>query len=96
MKHSIKHYLFKLKWLVAIGIFVIAIGFVGENSWLNRISQKQEISRLKSEIDEYERQFKADKEVLNHLKHDQGAIADVARHRYLMKTEDEDVFVFEE
>lgn len=96
MKHSLKHYLFKLKWPVVLCIFGLFYFFVGENCWLNRISQKQEITRLKSEIDEYKRKFEADKKELNRMKYDPDAVAEVARKRYLMKKADEDVFVFED
>ena len=96
MKHSLKHYLFKLKWPVAIGVFVVFTGFVGENCWINRMAQMQEISKLKQEIDEYNRQFEADKKVLYEMQSDPDAVAEVARERYLMKKADEDIFVFEE
>lgn len=96
MKHSIKHYLFKLKWPFAIIIFFVFTGFVGEHSWVNRIKQKREIIRLKSEIDEYNRKFEADKKVLNRMKYDPDASAEVARERYLMRKPNEDIFVFEE
>lgn len=96
MKHSLKHYLFKLKWPVAIIVFVVFSGFVGENSWVNRFAQKQEIAELKSEIDEYNRKFEADKKVLKRMKYDSDATAEVARERYLMKKADEDIYVFED
>ena len=96
MKHSIRYYLFKLKWIFAIAIFVVFTGFVGEHCWLKRIVQKQEIAELKNEIDEYNRKFEEDKRELNRLKYDKDAVAEVARSRYLMKKEDEDIFIFED
>ncbi len=90
------HYLFKLKYVFAIGIFVLAIGFVGESSIVNRLSQKAEIAKLQGEIDSLERKFQEDKEVVTRLKRDNEAIKDVARERYFMKTPNEDVFVIEE
>lgn len=96
MKRSIKHYLFKLKWIVAIAIFVVSIGFVGENCLVNRMIQKQEIAELRSEIDEYERKFEKDKELLHRIKNDDDVAAEVARQRYLMKKADEDIYVFQD
>ena len=72
------------------------IGFVGESSIVNRISQNQEISRLKSEIDEYNRRFEQDKKTLDALKHDPEAVKEVARSRYFMKTDNEDIFIVED
>ena len=57
-------YCMKLKQYAIIDVTIIAIGFVGESSIVNRISQNQEISRLKSEIDEYNRRFEQDKKTL--------------------------------
>lgn len=95
MKHSIKHYLFKLKWIVAIGVFVVFTGFVGEHCWVKRMIQKQEIADLKGEIDEYNRKFEADKKLLERIRNDADVMADVARQRYLMKKPNEDIYIFE-
>lgn len=96
MKRSLKHYLFKLKWIVAIGVFVVFTGFVGENCWVNRMIQKQEIAELKSEIDEYNRKFEEDSKLLHRIKSDDDVAAEVARQRYLMKKENEDIYVFQD
>ena len=96
MNKSVKQWIFRLKYVVALAVFVGAIGFVGESSIVNRIGQQQEISRLKEEIDEYNRKFEQDKKTLNALKHDPEAIKEVARSRYYMKTDDEDIFIVEE
>ncbi|MBO4216278.1 MAG: septum formation initiator family protein [Bacteroidaceae bacterium] len=96
MKSSIKHWFFKLKYVIALAVFIVAIGFVGESSILNRIGQQQEISRLKGEIDDYNRKFEQDKKTLHALKNDPEAIKEVARSRYFMKTDNEDIFIVEE
>lgn len=96
MKHSLKHYLFKLKWIVAIAVFVVFTGFVGEHCVINRLLQQQEIAQLKSEIDEYERKFQADSKELKRLSIDKEAITEVARQRYLMKKPNEDIYVFQD
>lgn len=96
MRHSIKYWFFKLKYVVAFTVFLIFVGFVGESSCVNRWGQKQEISRLQEEIDEYDRKFEKDKQTLNALKNDPEAVKRVARSRYYMKTDDEDVFLIEE
>lgn len=95
-KHNLKYWLFKSKYLVAFAIFLIVIFFVGESSLINRIEQKREITKLKEEIDEYNRKFANDKKVLDALKHDDNAVKDVARSRYYMRTDDEDIFIIED
>lgn len=96
MKHNVFRWFFKLKYVIALGIFVGVIGFVGESSLVNRIGQKQEIEKLRGEISEYNRRFMSDKEKLDALKTDHEAVKQVARERYYMKTEDEDIFIVED
>lgn len=96
MKRSMFYWIFKLKYVVALAIFVVAIGFIGENSIVNRISQQREISKLKGEISEQDRKFEADRQVLEALKHDHEAVKEVARSRYYMKTDEEDIFIIED
>ena len=96
MRSNIKQWFFKLKYVIALAVFVIAIGFVGESSVVNRIAQQHEISRLKGEIDEYNRKFEQDRKTLNALKHDPDAVKEVARSRYFMKTDNEDIFIVED
>lgn len=95
MKNGIKRWIFKLKYVVAFAIFVGVIGFVGESCLVNRVSQQQEIARLRAEIDEYNRRFEQDRKMLNALKFDDEAVRDVARSRYYMKSDDEDIFIIE-
>ena len=96
MRKSIKQWFFKLKYVIALAVFVVTIGFVGESSLVKRVEQRQEISRLREEIDVYNRKFEDDKKVLNALKHDHEAVKEVARSRYYMKTDNEDIFIVEE
>lgn len=96
MKSAVKQWIFKLKYVLALLVFAVAIGFVGESSIVNRMAQQQEISRLKGEIEEYNRKFAKDRQTLNSLKHDPEAVKEVVRSRYFMKTADEDIFIVEE
>ncbi|MBR2631304.1 MAG: septum formation initiator family protein [Bacteroidaceae bacterium] len=95
MKSGIKHWIFRLKYVVAFVVFLGVIGFVGESSLVNRVGQQQEIARLRAEIDEYNRRFEQDRKMLNALKFDDEAVRDVARSRYYMKADDEDIFIVE-
>ena len=96
MNQSVKRYLFRMKYLVAFAIFAIAITFFGESSLLNRLSQQKEIDKLSTEIEEQKQIFEQDKEMLNSLKNDPEALKKVARERYYMKADDEDIFVIED
>ncbi|MBQ9641148.1 MAG: septum formation initiator family protein [Bacteroidaceae bacterium] len=96
MKYSIKVILFKLKYVFAFLLFAVAITFFGESSLINRYAQQQEISKLRGEIEAYQRRFNKDNAMLNSLKTDPEALRQIARERYYMKTPDEDIFVIED
>ena len=96
MKHSVRYYIFKLKYVIAFCIFIVAITFFGESSLINRLSQQEEINELNTSINEYEQKFKQDEAMLKSLKSDPEALKKVARERYYMKTDDEDLFVIED
>ncbi|MBQ0046299.1 MAG: septum formation initiator family protein [Prevotellaceae bacterium] len=96
MKHPVRKVLFKVRYFVALAIFAGVITFVGDSCLINRISQQQDIARLKAEIENYNRKFNSDKQQLEALKNDVDAVKAVARERYYMKAEDEDIFIIEE
>ena len=86
----------KAKWYVATFVFLVVIMFAGEARLIGRFQQRREISRLKDEIHKYKDTFEKDKATLERLKNDPDAVVEVARERYYMKTEDEDIFILEE
>lgn len=96
MGHNILKWFFNLKFWIALVAFGGILCFVGEGNLINRMEQWQEIGRLRSEIDEYNRRFEQDKQTLEALKNDEEAIKEVARERYYMKTENEDIFIIED
>ncbi len=93
MNHPIRHYLSKFKYVIALAVFAVSIGFIGENSIVERIKRKQEIADLEAKIAEERRKFEEDKQTLEDLKNDPEAVRRVAREKYHMKTEQEDVFI---
>ena len=62
--------------------------------WL--LLRRQEMASLKAEIKRYTLQYEEDTRRLEELNNNPEAIEKIARERYLMKTEDEDIFIFEE
>lgn len=88
--------LFHFKWWVALVIFFVFTGFIGEHSLINRYSQIMEIRRLNKEIADYKEKFEKDRDRLERLKNDPEAIVEVAREQYYMKNEDEDIFIVDD
>ena len=82
-----------LKYVVVALIAIVLIGFVDENSIWNHMRNKQRISELEEEIDQYTERYHQDQERIRTLDSDSKAIEKIARERYFMKADDEDVFV---
>lgn len=85
----IAHY----KYLITIVVGVVLVGFVDENSFLQRAKYDMRISELKDEISKYNEQTEAANDELKALDRDPRAIEKIARERYFMKSDDEDIFV---
>lgn len=82
-----------LKYIVVALIAIVLIGFVDENSIWNHLRNQQRISELEDEIEQYTERYHQDQERIRTLDSDPKAIEKIARERYFMKADDEDVFV---
>lgn len=91
-----RHIFFWMKYVIAILIFGVSIGFVGENSIINRIEHKREIHELQRKITELRHRFDIENQSLQKLKNDPAEVRRVAREHYFMKKENEDVFIIED
>lgn len=92
---TIWNYLCRHKYMVVTVIFLVIIGFVDENSLIRRAKYKYEIMQLQDEINYYRDIYNKDTERMNELNSNPEAIEKIAREKYLMKTPDEDIFIFE-
>lgn len=88
------NYIRRYKYLAAILVFLLIIGFLDENSLYTRYQRNVEIGTLKSEIDKYQAQYEAETAQLEAMQNSPVAVEKMARERYLMKRPDEDIFVF--
>ena len=82
-----------LKYIVVALIAIVLIGFVDENSVWSHLRNKQRISDLEEEIEQYTERYRQDEEKIRTLDGNPKAIEKIARERYFMKADDEDVFV---
>ena len=82
-----------LKYIVVALVAIVLIGFVDENSIWNHLRNQQRISELEDEIEQYTERYHQDQERIRTLDSDPKAIEKIARERYFMKADDEDVFV---
>lgn len=92
---KIWNFLCRHKYMVVTAIFLVIIGFIDENSLIRRAKYKYEIMQLQDEIKYYRDIYNKDTERMNELNSNPEAIEKIAREKYLMKTPDEDIFIFE-
>lgn len=82
-----------MKYIVAVVIGVLLVGFAGENSVWSHFRNLRRISQLNEEIDDYNSRHNRDQSQLQRLDANPKAMEKIARERYFMKADDEDIFV---
>lgn len=87
--NMISHY----KYVIVIVLGIVLVGFVDDNSFVQRVKYDLQISDLKDQIKAYDETHAKNAEALHELKRDPKKIEKIAREKYFMKADDEDVFV---
>lgn len=83
----------RYRYFIVITICILVVGFLDENSMYHKIQLQFEIDDLKSEIDQYNKQYHDDQRQLRSLARNPRNIERIAREKYFMKAENEDIFV---
>lgn len=86
----------RYKYPITLAVGVVIVGAVDENSVLQRIEYERQASGLREEIRRYNAESEAATRQLRELERDPSKIERVARERYFMKADDEDIFVLSE
>ncbi len=92
-----KHPLFKTllnTYAIILTVFVIWMLFLDENSYLTHRKFNQEIKELETWIEYHKQKIAIDKETIEKLK-DSLEMEKYAREKYLMKKENEDIYIIE-
>ena len=82
-------------WLVTF-LFLAVTFFVGDSNLYYRFKYDERIRYLENEINRFKLQIEQNKKKIQELQTDKEGIEQFAREEYLMKKEDEDVFIIEE
>ena len=82
-----------LKYMVVIVAGVLIVGFFDENSVWSHLKNRQRIDELTEEKNRYHAAFQRDQSQIRELDRNPKAIERIARERYFMKADDEDIFV---
>ena len=81
------------KYTVVCLLGVLIVGFLDENSIWSHFKNKQRISDLEEEIEKYNSEYERDQAQIRELNRNPKAMEKIARERYFMKADDEDIFV---
>lgn len=87
---------FKNKFLIAGVLFCVWIAFFDMNSWIERFQNLKELKQLEKDSEYYQQKIKEDVERLKELKTNNDNLEKFAREQYLMKKDNEDVYVIVE
>ena len=87
---------FKNKYLIAGILFLVWIAFFDQNSWIERYQNIKELKQLEKDKTYYQQKIEEDTERLRELRTNNENLEKFAREQYLMKKENEDVFVIVE
>lgn len=86
-------YLSKYKYLAVVILGLLIVGIIDENSFLHRYSRRAHNDALRSEIETYKGQYERDTKKLEGMQRDIYQVEKLARERYFMKRDNEDVYV---
>ncbi|MEA1897659.1 MAG: septum formation initiator family protein [Bacteroidota bacterium] len=84
---------FRNKFLLTIAIFLVWIFLFDSNNLLDRIKDIRNLNQLKSDREYYIEKTTQDSLRLKELKTDNANLEKYAREQYLMKRDNEDIFV---
>ena len=82
-----------VKYGLIVVLGVVLVGFAGENSLAAHFHNKFRINELNEEINKYDTRTRENDRQLKELNRNPKAIERIARERYFMKHDDEDIFV---
>lgn len=93
--YSIWNFLSGHKNWLAIMTILLLVGVVDENSLWHRRTRQQTIEDLRQQIAAYQQKYEADSRALDRLVNDPAALERIAREKYYMHRDCEDIYVVE-
>jgi cell division protein FtsB len=86
-------HIFKNKYLIATILFIVWMLFFDHNDIFLHLQYRKELNELKADKKYYQEQIDLTRKEVDLIKSNPQAMEKVAREQYLMKKDDEDVFV---
>jgi len=83
----------KNKYFIATMVFVAFIAFFDDRDLVTNYHHRQQLNELQKSAEYYRQEIEKTKAELNQLKTDAATLEKYAREKYLMKRDNEDVYI---
>jgi len=83
------------KYVIVLAVFAVLLTFCGGSSVVSRLKNQREISEKKAQLREYEEKIDATRQDLRALD-DPDSLERYAREHYLMRADNEEVYLIKE
>lgn len=90
---QLKGFIGRYKYWIVFVLFLLIVLVASENSMVKRVVQKREIHELQEQLRRSSEQKQQNEMMLNELSNDSLVIDRIAREKYNMHREDEDLFL---
>ena len=84
---------FQNKYVIALAAFIVLMLFIDHNDIFMQLNRRRQLNDLLASKAYYEKQIEQTKKNLNELQNSPAALEKFAREKYLLKRDDEDIFV---
>ncbi|MDR2824246.1 MAG: septum formation initiator family protein [Prevotellaceae bacterium] len=83
------------KYAIVLLIFAVIIVFFDDHNVISRIATDRKIRKMETEINYYKKEIESNKQKIGELHSDNENLEKFAREQYLMKKDNEDIFIIE-
>ena len=83
----------KNKYLIALGVFTVIMFFFDKNDVFTQSARKSQLRDLQESRQYYTERIATEQKELEELKSNPGTLEKYAREKYLMKRDNEDLFI---
>ena len=84
---------FRNKYILTLTVFAVVMLFVDHNDIFNQLERKKQLNDLLASKKFYQQQIDQTKKNLSDLQNNSAALEKYAREKYLLKRDNEDLFV---
>jgi len=84
---------FQNKYIITLAGFIVFMLFIDHNDFFMQMDRRRQLNDLMSSKAYYEKQIEQTKKNLSELQNNPAALEKFAREKYLLKRDNEDIFV---